>query len=206
MLYDPNRVFSASLSPLLRRRGDTVVEVGSLRSLLTATDVDGHLVALEAVPRPKTLRECKRPVFLVTDHDDGNVIRKAVGASAAGIACTHILPAELLNAVDKALTGPPYYDPQLLRAALEPAPLLGNRAALELADHLTPREDDVLRRIVRGEATSAMASEMGVSVSTVRSHVQNVLGKLGVNSRLAAIAFALNYGIANVKEKHPQMS
>ncbi|GAB3999914.1 hypothetical protein GCM10029992_30100 [Glycomyces albus] len=65
----------------------------------------------------------------------------------------------------------------------------------------------MLRRIVRGEPTSQMAIQMGVSVSTVRSHVQNVLGKLGVNSRLAAIAFALNYGLeTTLREQHPQLS
>ncbi|WP_460495599.1 helix-turn-helix transcriptional regulator [Glycomyces tarimensis] len=206
MLYDPNQVFSASIRPLLHRRGDVAIEARSAKALLSEEQVDCCLVALEAVSRNRVLTDCKRPVFLITDRDDGSVLRKAVSVSAVGIASTHIMPKELLNAIDQGLTSPPYYDPQLLRAALQPAPLLGAQDAHELAHHLTPREDDVLRRIVRGEATSHMADAMGVSVSTVRSHVQNVLGKLGVNSRLAAIAFAINYGLDPVREKHPQMS
>lgn len=207
MLYDPNQVFSASIRPLLHRRGDIPIEARSARALVSAdAQIDCCLVALEAVSRNRVLTDCKRPVFLITDRDDGSVLRKAVSVSAAGIANTHIMPGELLHAIDRGLASPPYYDPQLLRAALQPAPLLGDDDALELAHHLTPREDDVLRRIVRGEPTSHMADQMGVSVSTVRSHVQNVLGKLGVNSRLAAIAFAINYGIDTVREKHPQLS
>ena len=206
MLYDPNQVFSASIRPLLHRRGDIAIEAKSAKALAAAEHVDCCLVALEAVSRSRALTDCKRPVFLITDRDDGSVLRKAVSVAAAGIACTHILPKDLLNAIDQGIASPPYYDPQLLRAALQPAPILGDQDAHELAHHLTPREDDVLRRIIRGEATSHMADAMGVSVSTVRSHVQNVLGKLGVNSRLAAIAFALNYGLETVREQHPQLS
>ncbi|WP_168801403.1 response regulator transcription factor [Glycomyces buryatensis] len=183
------------------------MEAKSAKALAAAdTQIDCCLVALEAVSRNRVLMECKRPVFLITDRDDGSVLRKAVSVSAAGIINTYIMADDLLDAVDRSVACPPYYDPQLLRAALEPSPLLGNDDAHELAHHLTPREDDVLRRIVRGEPTAQMADQMGVSVSTVRSHVQNVLGKLGVNSRLAAIAFALNYNIEKVRETHPQLS
>lgn len=206
MLYDPNQVFSASIRPLLHRRGDIAIEAKNAKALATDEHVDCCLIALEAVSRSRILTDCKKPVFLITDRDDGSVLRKAVSVAAAGIACTHILPKDLLHAIDQGINSPPYYDPQLLRAALQPAPLLGAQDAHELAHHLTPREDDVLRRIIRGEATSYMADSMGVSVSTVRSHVQNVLGKLGVNSRLAAIAFAINYGLESVREQHPQLS
>lgn len=208
MLYDPYQVFSASIRPLLYRRGDTAVEAKTLKALATGDEnIDCCLVALEAVSRNGVLADCRRPVFLITDREDGSVLRKAVSVSACGIANTHILARDLLHAIDRGLADPPYYDPQLLEAALQPAPLLGPQDAHELAHHLTPREDDVLRRIVRGEPTSQMAVQMGVSVSTVRSHVQNVLGKLGVNSRLAAIAFALNYGLeTTLREQHPQLS
>lgn len=60
-----------------------------------------------------------------------------------------------------------------------------------LAGFLTPREYDVLRRLVQGQSTHVIAVEMGVSYSTSRTHIQNVLVKLGVHSRLAASAFAV---------------
>ena len=55
---------------------------------------------------------------------------------------------------------------------------------------LTPRETEVLRRIVAGQSTRQMASEMNVSVSTLRSYVKNILAKLGAHSRLQAAAIA----------------
>ena len=55
---------------------------------------------------------------------------------------------------------------------------------------LTPREKDVVRRMVIGQSTAQMAHEMNVEVSTVRTYVKNVLTKLGVHSRLQATALA----------------
>jgi DNA-binding CsgD family transcriptional regulator len=55
---------------------------------------------------------------------------------------------------------------------------------------LTPREEEVLRRIAAGQHTRQMASEMDIAVSTLRTYVKNVSAKLGVRSRLEAAAIA----------------
>jgi two-component system, NarL family, nitrate/nitrite response regulator NarL len=60
-----------------------------------------------------------------------------------------------------------------------------------LAATLTPREREVLARLVRGQGTKIIAREMAVGVRTVQDHVQRVLAKLQVRTRLEAIAFAV---------------
>ena len=55
---------------------------------------------------------------------------------------------------------------------------------------LTPREKEVLRRIVAGQSTGQMAEEMDIAINTLRSYVKNVLTKLGAHSRLQAAALA----------------
>jgi two-component system, NarL family, nitrate/nitrite response regulator NarL len=55
---------------------------------------------------------------------------------------------------------------------------------------LTPREKEVLRRIVAGQSTGQMAKEMDIAINTLRSYVKNVLTKLGAHSRLQAAALA----------------
>jgi len=55
---------------------------------------------------------------------------------------------------------------------------------------LTPREKEVLRRIVGGQSTAQMAEEMDIAINTLRSYVKNVLTKLGTHSRLQAAALA----------------
>jgi two-component system, NarL family, nitrate/nitrite response regulator NarL len=56
--------------------------------------------------------------------------------------------------------------------------------------YLSPREREVLRGMVEGASTVDLAQALGVSVSTTRSHVQAVLSKLGVHSRIAAVRYA----------------
>src|SRR5918999_235355 len=61
--------------------------------------------------------------------------------------------------------------------------------------HLTPRELEVLRLLTTGANTRTAAGHLGVSQATVRNHVQNLLGKLGVHSRLQAVAYATANGL-----------
>jgi two-component system, NarL family, nitrate/nitrite response regulator NarL len=63
---------------------------------------------------------------------------------------------------------------------------------------LTPREREVLEHLVHGRDAAATAREMGVSYSTARTHIQNILTKLDVHSRLEAVAFAISHSIVSV--------
>ena len=60
---------------------------------------------------------------------------------------------------------------------------------------LTPREREVLRLLAGGANTRRAAERLGVSPATVRNHVQNMFGKLGVHSRLQAVAYANTHGL-----------
>lgn len=78
----------------------------------------------------------------------------------------------------------------LLRPASEPLlPWPGHPRAG--SDSLTPREIEVLRHLADSKSTRAMAEAMGISTSTVRKHVQNLLRKLGVGNRLEAVLAAV---------------
>ena len=60
---------------------------------------------------------------------------------------------------------------------------------------LTPREREILLLLVVGRSTSEIADGLGITVQTTRTHIQNLLEKLGVPSRLAAAAFAVRHGV-----------
>lgn len=67
-----------------------------------------------------------------------------------------------------------------------------------LADFLTPSEWSVLEGLVFGESTTALAARLGVRPATARTHVQNLLGKLCVHSRLEAVALAIEHDLVSV--------
>jgi PAS domain S-box-containing protein len=75
-----------------------------------------------------------------------------------------------------------------LRQAEPPAPADGTPPP-----ELTRRELEILRRLAGGASTRTMAAELHVSPATVRNHVQNILAKLGVHSRLEAAAYATRH-------------
>ena len=63
---------------------------------------------------------------------------------------------------------------------------------------LTEREREVLDSLAEGHSTAVIAERLGVRAATARSHVQSVLMKLGVHSRVAAVAFAVERGLVDV--------
>lgn len=69
------------------------------------------------------------------------------------------------------------------------------RAPRDLVHRLTPREIEVLRLLATGLGTRAIVKRLGISKATVRNHVENLLRKLGVHSRLQAVALARRSGL-----------
>ena len=67
-----------------------------------------------------------------------------------------------------------------------------------LLGHLTARELEVLQLLVRGGRNDAIAQELYISQQTVQTHVRNILSKLGVHSKLEAVAFAVRNGAVDI--------
>jgi DNA-binding NarL/FixJ family response regulator len=95
-----------------------------------------------------------------------------------------------------------------VKSVLEGRPVFPNGATVHrsagtyadlLADQLTKREREVLGLLVEGLGGEAIARRLGVSGNTVRTHVQNILSKLQVHSRLEAATFAVRHGVVSVR-------
>jgi DNA-binding NarL/FixJ family response regulator len=71
-----------------------------------------------------------------------------------------------------------------------------------LSDQLTPRELEVLTLLTRGTRSPDIAAALDISPNTVRTHVQGILAKLQVHSRLEAAAFAVRNGLVEVERLH----
>jgi DNA-binding NarL/FixJ family response regulator len=71
----------------------------------------------------------------------------------------------------------------------------GETEALPTGAELTPRQFEVLRLLAEGCSTAEIADQLGVSVQTVRNHVREILRRLRVKSRIAALATARRHGL-----------
>jgi DNA-binding NarL/FixJ family response regulator len=124
--------------------------------------------------------------FLVlTANAGGSDISKALQAGAHAYLFKNARSEELVNAIRTVSHGGRYLSPTVGRkadqAAIRPGP--------------TARELEVLQWIVRGHSNMQIAREMGIAEVTVKFHVKNVLGKLGVASRSKASALGLKSGL-----------
>ena len=72
------------------------------------------------------------------------------------------------------------------------------KAAREAIERLTPREIDVLKALAEGLESREIAEKMNITVETERTHMVNILHKLGVHSRLHALVFAVRHGIVEI--------
>jgi two-component system nitrate/nitrite response regulator NarL len=126
-------------------------------------------------------------VLMLSATRDPDLVRTALDLGASGYMCKDVGVVEVIRAVERVHQGDIMLDPTVVRA-LAQRPRAKTDDIEWLLSFLTRREREVLRRIVLGQSTEEMAQDMQVSRSTARTHVQNVLQKLGVHSRLQAVA------------------
>ncbi|WP_424936774.1 MULTISPECIES: response regulator [Bacteria] len=137
-------------------------------------------------------------VLVLTSFDEDELVHGAIRAGAAGFLLKTTDAAALVDAVRVIAGGDGVLDPRVTRRALaaarsgvgreEPAAPTGGSAAASGLGALTAREQEVLEGILHGWSNAQLADRLGISVPTVKTHVSNVLAKLGARSRSHAAA------------------
>lgn len=135
-------------------------------------------------------------VLVLTSFDEDELVHGAIAAGAAGFLLKTADAATLVDAVRAVAAGDGVLDPRVTRRALAAARegtlAAGASAGPEAAEaplaELTAREQDVLDGILHGWSNAQLAERLGISVPTVKTHVSNVLAKLGARSRSHAAA------------------
>ena len=129
-------------------------------------------------------------MIVLTSFLDDDKLLPAVRAGAAGYLLKDVQPHDLVAAIRTVHDGNALLDPAVT------ARLLGQLAdAPAQTPLLTPREREVLALVRQGLANKAIARELGVSEKTVKTHVSNILGKLGVADRTQAALYAVREGL-----------
>lgn len=149
-------------------------------------DGDGATVAgVIREMRPET------KVVMVTQFVDEAIVLRAVEAGCSGYVTKNEPVEQLVDAVRTAHAGETLISPAMLTRLL---PRL-RRTYRGIGTDLTPREREVLELFATGKSNQAIADELVLSLNTVRTHVQNVLTKLGAHSKLEAAAIATREGL-----------
>lgn len=162
--------------------------------------LDNHLPGVRGVDAIVGLREAAPAsrVLMLTVSEDGDDLATALRHGAHGYLLKTIDGELLAEAIRRAARGEPVVSPEMmgkLIAAFQvqgapeapaPAPL----SAEEPQTPLSPREEEVLREIARGASNKEIARTLDIAETTVKIHVQHILRKLGLSSRVQAAVYA----------------
>jgi DNA-binding NarL/FixJ family response regulator len=156
----------------------------------------GVVDGISLVAGVRSNRPAVRSVVLA-EKDDPRAAARALQAGASGWVAKDCSLQRLLAVMRGVLRDETHLPPALLTGVLrELTAVRKHRSESErLVESLTPREREVLRCMVAGLGRKAVAERLFLSPHTVRTHMQNVLGKLGVHSTLAAVALARRAGV-----------
>ncbi len=169
-------------------------------SAVSARPVNGRAAdGISLVGGVRTAQPGVRTVVLA-ERDDPRRAAAALQAGACGWVAKDCSLVRLLAVIRGVLRDETHLPPALLTGVLrELTAARKHRTESErLVESLTPREREVLRCMVAGLGRKAVAERLFLSPHTVRTHMQNVLGKLGVHSTLAAVALARRAGVGPV--------
>jgi DNA-binding NarL/FixJ family response regulator len=147
-------------------------------------------------------RQLATRVIVLTTFDMDEYVYLALRAGASGFLLKSMAPELLLRSIRGAAHGEATYAPSVARRLVEH---FVDRAPTRASgpspiDKLTPREREVLRCVARGSTNSEVAAALFVSEPTVRTHLTNLLAKLGLRDRLQAIVFAYESGFVTPGE------
>jgi two-component system nitrate/nitrite response regulator NarL len=145
----------------------------------------------------KILEACEgATVLAVTALSDPQLLREAMKAGFHGFITKDTPMARFVDSINAAMSGHVVV-PHRLAARAAGARSSEERDAGLLAEQLTNRERRVLEMLVEGARSEDIARRLSISPNTVRTHIQNILTKLQVHSRLEAAAFAVKHGMVS---------
>ena len=182
-----------SLAPDLKVVGvlsawDRVVASSHRASRLVVL-VDAELVEEISQEAARSLSS-RAVMVLMGDHESEEVLITAVEAEWRGYVDKELALGELLSVIRRTIAGEVVMPAHLLYRAIQSRSVRSRTIKGARVDQLTAREREVLALISQGLDNKSIAAALGIRVTTARSHVQRVLEKLGVHSKLQAVQFA----------------
>ena len=201
LVYDDSDVIRESLRTLLFEEpgfeviamlpnAETVeTDISELKPDVVLMDIDMPEVnGVEAVKRIRKLNP-QLPIIMLTVFDDNENIFKAIYAGASGYILKRYVTVEIVAAIHNVLSGGAPMTGTVAKKVLQMLPVAAS--AEEENQVLTVKEKDILQLLVNGYSYKMIASEINISIDTVRFHIKKIYDKLHVHSSTGAVSKAI---------------
>ena len=207
LLADDHKLLRDGLKLLLSGQSDMQVvgEAGTgEETLRQASQLDPDLILMDlSMPDINGLRVTEflqrdHPqirILVLTAHEDQVYFQQACRANVVGYVLKRTAGDDLVRTIRKVLGGTLQFDENLAATALRRQFQLPAAAAGQTpSQHLTPREEEVLRGVALGFTNKELANQLGLSVKTIETHKVRLSEKLHLRSRADIVQFALSKG------------
>ncbi|RQP22667.1 response regulator [Piscinibacter terrae] len=161
--------------------------------------LDNHLPGVRGVDAVPGLREASPSsrILMLTVSEDADDLAAALRGGAQGYVLKTIDSDALLAAIERCAGGEcvvsPELTPKLVQALRSTGP--ADEARADPLATLSPREREITAQIARGSSNKEIARVLDIAETTVKIHVQHILRKLGLSSRVQAAVFASEHGL-----------
>ena len=202
LVYDDSDVMRESLRTLLFEEKDFEVIAMLPNAETVETDISElkpHVVLMDIdMPEVNGVEAVKRirkhypelPIIMLTVFDDNENIFKAIYAGASGYILKRYVTAEIVAAIHNVLSGGAPMTGTVAKKVLQMLPIAANQEEEE-KQLLTIKEKDILQLLVKGYSYKMIASEINISIDTVRFHIKKIYDKLHVHSSTGAVSKAI---------------
>lgn len=153
----------------------------------------------EAIRRLRQTTPNLRAIVLTT-YDDDEAIYEAIRAGARGYLLKDVRPKDLVRAIRRVHAGGSLLQPIVVERLLDRLGPEDPEDDTPPIEALTPREVEVLQIMARGARNRDIAQELVISERTVKIHVANVIAKLGVTNRTAAVVRAIDLDLISHRD------
>jgi NarL family two-component system response regulator LiaR len=197
MIVDDHAVVRSGLSAFLTVMADlemvgeaengeqAVVRANALKPDVILMDLMMPVMDGVAATQAITKQDPSIKVIALTSFQEDELVQNAMKAGAIGYLMKNVSARELSAAIHAAKEGKMTLSPEAAQALVH-----ASQQASETED-LTEREQEVLKLMVEGLNNAEIAERLVVSLSTVKYHISNILMKLGVDNRVAAVTMAI---------------
>lgn len=207
ILIDDHTLFRSGIKALLSRQSDFEVigeAADGLSGVKMAEQLKPDVVLLDLDMPVMNGREAlaqilgvnpNQTVIMLTVSEDSDDLTECMRIGARGYLLKNINADFLLESIRKAADGDNVFSPEmtakLVRSLISPQPVQGTQTL----SSLTPREMEILGYLAAGHSNKIIARHLNLAESTVKVHVQNLLRKLNLSSRVQAAVYAIHHNV-----------
>jgi DNA-binding NarL/FixJ family response regulator len=207
LIVDDHPVTREGLRTALELSDEIVVVVGEAGSGEEAVEqareltpdivfMDVRMPGMDGIEATRRIREASpdTKIILITIDESRGAISEAIQAGVSGYLLKDASPDALVDAARNAVEGNAVIHPQLTKTFIEEARSASDEPK---AAPLSKREREILQKVADGATTRQVATDLGISPHTVKTHLERIFEKLGANDRAQAVAIAIRTGIVH---------